>query len=225
MSKRFWIIIVAIVVIFFGFLFLSKGKDKQGASGANTQPTNHVKGNAQSKVKLVEYGDFQCPICGLYYPVVTQVVDKYQSDISFQFRHLPLSQAHPNAFAAARAAEAAGKQGKFWEMYDLLFRNQDVWSRSSAVQEQFVTFASQLGLNVNQFRKDFVSDSVNGAINADINAYKATKQASLATPTFFLDGKKIELKQLTDQNNAPQAEKFSQLIDAELQKQNQQQNQ
>src|SRR5688572_1454871 len=130
MSKTFWAIIAIIIVIFGGIvLFSSKDESKNGTS--ESKPTNHIYGEGKSGVKLVEYGDYQCPFCGQFYPIVEQIKQQYGEQITFQFRNLPLVSLHQNAFAAARAAEAADKQGKFWEMYSLLFQNQTAWSPST----------------------------------------------------------------------------------------------
>ncbi|HEX8763343.1 MAG TPA: thioredoxin domain-containing protein [Candidatus Saccharimonadales bacterium] len=218
MEKRFWVIIGVIIVVFVGILMLGGKDDKKDTNGGNgTQPTNHVKGKLDSKVKLVEYGDFQCPGCGSYYPIVSQILSKYQDKISFQFRNLPLTQIHQHAFAAARAAEAANAQGKFWEMYDMLYANQQSWSASSRPTDSFKQYATQLGLNADQFQKDFSSSKANDVINADIAAFKKTGQ-SLGTPTFFLNGKKINLKDVSSDQSVPSFEKFAKLLDDELAK-------
>ena len=126
MDKRFLAIIGVIVVVFGGILLFGGNKGGNGSGGSSSaKPTNHVEGDTSSKVTLVEYGDFECPICGEYYPTVKQVEQKYASTVKFQFRNLPLSSVHPNAFAGARAAEAAANQGQFWGMHDLLYENQD----------------------------------------------------------------------------------------------------
>lgn len=211
MSARFWAIIGIIILTFVGILAFG-GNDQKDSGSTSGQGTSHFKGDTASKVKLVEYGDFQCPVCAGYYPVVTEVLSKYEDKISFQFRNLPLSQAHQHAFAAARAAEAADKQGKFWEMYDLLFQNQTAWSQMSNAQTQFQQYAKQLGLNADKFKTDFASSEVNKRINNDVAAFKKTG-ASLATPTFFLNGKKIEPRQLTDEAQRPMFDKFAALLD------------
>ncbi len=194
MDKRFWGILVGIVIIF-GVIFWFTGKHKAGApSGALA--SSHIEGSGSSGVTLIEYGDYECPFCGEYYPVVKQVQAEYSSQIFFQFRNLPLVSLHPNAFAGARAAEAAALQGKFWEMHDALYQAQDPngktgWVASSDPLDQyFANFASQLGLNVAKFKTDFAGDQVNNTINADLAAFAKTK-AQEATPTFFLDGKQI----------------------------------
>lgn len=204
MNKGFWGVIIAIVLIFGGILVFNKD-DKSASS--NAKPTTHVMGSAQNNVTLLEYGDYQCPACGQYYPVVKEVVDKYKDRIQFQFRNLPLNQIHQNAFAGARAAEAAAKQDKFWEMHDVLYENQTTWSAGSNPKDYFDAYAKQLGLDVAKFDSDFTSSSVNDMINADINAFKATGE-KMQTPSFFLNGKAI--------NPGATAEEFSKLLDNAL---------
>lgn len=201
MSKTFLAILAAIVIIFGGIVLFNKQEDPAPAS--NAKPTNHLYGEGKSGVTLVEYGDFECSGCGQFYPLVEQVKEKYKDKIFFQFRNLPLVQLHPNAFAAARAAEAADKQGKFWEMYNLLFQNQNAWAGSNNASSTFEQYATQLRLDLAKFKKDAASRAVNNSINADIAEFKKTKE-KMSTPTFFLDGKKIEATSLKE---------FSQLID------------
>ncbi len=220
MENRFWAVIAVIILLFAGIVWYSGRQDsaESGKSG-NIQPSNHIKGNAQSKVKMVEYGDFQCPACGAYYPFVNKLTTEYKDKISFQFRNLPLTQIHQHAFAGARAAEAAGKQGKFWEMYDMLYVNQRTWSVNTRPTDNFNAYAEQLALDIEKFKKDYASSEVNSVINADISAFKKTGQ-SLGTPTFFLNGKKIDLKS-TSNDSVPSYEKLTAIIDAELKKQGQ----
>jgi protein-disulfide isomerase len=208
MSKGFWAIIGIIVVIFGGVL-LFKG-DEANAPSNGAALSNHVQGENAKDVELLEYADFQCPVCGQYYPMLKQVMEKYNADIQFRFRHLPITQIHQNAFAAARAAEAAGLQDKFWEMYDLIFQNQQAWSSSKKAQTIFEGYAQQLGLNMEQFKADFTSQKVNDTINADVKEFNKTGE-DVATPTFFLDGKRIQPRSV---------EEFNQLIDEAIAKKN-----
>lgn len=190
MSNRFAIIIVALIIIFGGIFFINKNKaDAPNAGGSNAQASKHVK-EGSSGVTLTEYADFQCPGCGAYHPVVKQVMEKYAGKVTFQFVNYPLMQIHQNAMAAHRAAEAASKQGKFWEMYDQLYANQTAWSSSSNVSSIFENYATQLGLNKDQFKQDSASGAVNDVINADIAAGR--KLNVNATPTFFLNGQKLD---------------------------------
>lgn len=200
----FWAIIAAIALLFVGLVAFTGDDAKTPSGGNNTsKATNHVSGSNSTGVRLVEYGDFECEFCGRYYSLVEQVKEKYKDKIEFQFRNLPLIQIHKNAFAAARAAEAADKQGKYWEMYNLLFQNQTSWASAEDAKPIFEQYATQLGLNIEKFRTDAASTTTNEIINADIAEFKKTKE-QMSTPTFFLDGKKIEPKSVDE---------FSKLID------------
>lgn len=223
MDKRFLAILAALVVIFGGiFIFSQNSSNKSSTSSA--QPSNHVIGDGAKSVTLIEYGDFQCSACKAYETVLKQVRTAYAKDIYFQFRNLPLVSIHPNAFPAARAAEAASLQDKFWEMHDTLYENQDStgqagWVASkNALDDYYVKFAQQIGLNLTQFRQDYASSKANGAINADLAAFGKTGK-QMSTPTFFLNGTYLDTSKLTDQNNRPLFEKFKAVLDAEITKQ------
>ena len=149
-----------------------------------------VKGNSGSKIVLVEYSDFQCPACAAYHPVVKQLVEEFGNDVAFVYRHFPLRQIHPNADLSARAAEAAGAQGKFWEMHDLLFENQKEWSNQKNAVDSFVKYAESLGLSSEQFKSDIDSKEVKQKVNEDYNGGTSLKISG--TPTFFLNGKKLQ---------------------------------
>jgi protein-disulfide isomerase len=219
MDKRFWAIIGVIVVVFGGILFVqSHSKTAEKSKASSSKPTSHVEGNLTSNVTLVEYGDYECPVCESYFSAVQQAAAKYNTTIKFQFRNLPLLQIHPNAFAGARAAEAADMQGKFWQMHDLLYNPSDwqEWSTSNNPTPFFKIYAQQLGLNVTKFQKDFASAAVNNRINADISTFQKTGQQE-ATPTFFLNGKYLANTKLIDPTSGvPTLDAFSKVIDAAL---------
>lgn len=190
MDKRFLAILAIIVLAFGGFLFFSKSSDNSGGSSNKTvQPSNHTFGTG-TKVTLVEYGDFQCPSCAAYFPIVSELKEKYKNDMTFQFRHFPLTQIHPNAFSAHRAAEAAGRQGKFWEMHDKLYQNQLAWTNDTAFRTTLEGYAKDLGLDVEKFKTDYASSEVNDIINADIS--EGNKLQIDSTPSFLLNGEIIE---------------------------------
>lgn len=194
MSKQFWGVIIVVVLIFAGIFILGGNKTNapgKGSSGSSSTLTNHVEGQGKSGVKLVEYGDYQCPYCGEAFAPVKQAVSDLSSQIFFQFRNFPLTELHQNAFAGARAAEAAALQGKFWEMHDALYESQNQWSSMSDPSSFFVQLAQQLGLNISQFRNDYASSKVNDLINADMA--EGNKLNIQGTPAFFLDGKSVEL--------------------------------
>jgi protein-disulfide isomerase len=215
MDKRFWAVVAAIMVIFVGIVVVNNRNKDDSSSGAknnsSASATNHAKGDNAKNVTLVEYGDFQCPVCSVYEPTIQEVVKKYEKDIKFQFRHFPLQQIHANAFAASRAAEAASKQGKFWEMHDQLYLNQNAWSSAGDPVSTFTQYAKTIGISPEQFKTDFNSKAVNDAVNADIAAGNKLKVSG--TPTFYLNGKELELKELVGSDNSPSVDKFSKLID------------
>ncbi len=221
MDKRFLAILASLAIIFVGIFVVSQHSSNKSSGTANSaQPTSHVTGAGQKNVTLIEYGDYECPVCEAYYQPLKQVVGKYAADIHFQFRNLPLVQLHKNAFAAARAAEAAGLQNKYWQMHDALYEQSNWvnWRAANNPQTFFETYAQQIGLNLEQLRQDFTSSKVNEAINADIAEFNKTGK-SQGTPSFFLDGQYIDNSQVAD-SSGPSFAKFQQLIDAEIAKKN-----
>jgi len=203
-SKKTWIIFVAICVVVLGGLVYASRKDKVevgdvdqssivAASTANGNIADHVFGKADSKVVLVEYGDFQCPACGSAYPNLKDVTEEFKDKIAFVFRNNPLTTIHPNARAGAAAAEAAGLQDKYWEMHDVLYERQNEWSAADTNQRKtfFESYASQVGVkDMDKFRTDMAGKAVNSKIDYDLALGK--KVPVTGTPTILLDGNKIE---------------------------------
>ncbi len=151
---------------------------------------SYVRGNRDAKVSLVEFGDFQCPACAAAYPILEQLLALYKDnpDVNFVFRNFPLPQ-HQFALLSAESAEAAGAQGKYWEMYDLLYKNQNAWTGSSDPLSIFLEYANQLKLDVNRFKDDVKQSKYAESISDD-------QQQGLAlginsTPTFFLNGTRM----------------------------------
>ncbi len=149
-----------------------------------------LRGGKNGKVILVEYSDFQCPACGVFYSFLKNIESKYGDKLQLVYRNFPLSQ-HANAMLAAQAAEAAGKQGKFWEMHDKIFEGQDAWAGQSKsdAEKTFLAYAQSLGLDADQFKKDLSSAEIKTKIENDYNG--GIKSGVNATPTFFLNGKKL----------------------------------
>jgi protein-disulfide isomerase len=158
------------------------------------QADDYTQGNPDSGVVLIEYGDFECPACQAFFPIVSQLKEDRGDDFQLVYRHFPLTAIHPNALAGHRAAEAAGNQGKFWEMHDLLFERQREWSASSGTDigeatTFFETLAQELELDMERYNTDFASDETLQKINrfvASGEQFDAT-----ATPTLVLNGEKI----------------------------------
>ena len=138
-----------------------------------------------SPVVVEEYGDYQCPPCGQLYPELKQIEKEYGDQIQIVFHHFPLTKIHKNALLAAHAAEAARNQNKFWEMHDLLYRNQKDWSDLADPRPVFITYAKQLGLNIDSFNRDLESNQIDQKITADVQ--RGTAQGVTGTPTVFLD--------------------------------------
>ncbi|HEY5442326.1 MAG TPA: thioredoxin domain-containing protein [Candidatus Saccharimonadales bacterium] len=208
MSKQFLAILAAIILIFAGIIVFSN-KSSNTTSGKSTGTlTQHIEGQGKAGITLVEYGDYECPFCGQYFPTVKQIQTEYNQQLFFQFRNFPLVSIHQNAFAGARAAEAAAMQNKFWQMHDLLYENQTQWSTASDPTPYFNQYAQALGLNVTQFKTDYSSNKVNDLINADMA--EGNKLNITGTPTFFLDGKQISVGNT--------ASSFEALINAEIAK-------
>ena len=218
MSKQFLAVIVVVILVFVGIFAF--GNKSTGTTGSGTgKASQHIEGLGQDHVTLVEYGDYECPYCGQYFPIVKQIVAEYNSQITFQFRNFPLTSLHPNAFAGARAAEAASLQGKFWQMHDLLYEQNEEyyasnetdsnWVGASNPQPFFDQYATQLGLNVTKFNQDYNSNQVDETVNADMAA--GNKLGIDATPTFILDGKQISVGE--------SASEFQSLINAAIAKQ------
>lgn len=153
------------------------------------RPDDHMEGGEAASVVLIEYLDFQCPICARYHPIVDDLIDEFGSDLLVVRRHLPLSAIHPNAVAAATAAEAANRQGEFLAMGDLLFTNQDDWAGLSDPTPIFEQYADDLGLNLTQFRADLDDPSLLDRIDRDADI--ADMLGLNATPSFFLDGEQL----------------------------------
>ncbi|MDP3962409.1 MAG: thioredoxin domain-containing protein [bacterium] len=204
-----FIVIVGLVI--WGLVAAEKKADREGASALlpdQIVSTDHIRGSEAAAVTLVEYGDFQCPACALYYPIVERLVSEYSSStLRFVARHFALSQ-HANAMPAALAAEAADKQGKFWEMYGKLYDSQRDWENSKEAKNIFLGYARDLGLDEEKFLNDFDLPSSKEKINND---YKSGLKAGVnSTPSFFVNGKKI--------NNPQSYEDFKRIIDEAVSK-------
>jgi protein-disulfide isomerase len=202
-SKKTWIIFIVICVAVLGGLIILSRKDAvnvgsvdqsklQAASTANGNIAEHVLGLPNGKVVLMEYGDYQCPYCGQAYSKVKSITTDYNSKITFIFRNFPLSSMHPNAKAAAAAAEAAGIQGKYWQMHDKLYETQSDWENASTENRtsQFVGYAKAIGIkDTDKFKADMASDAVNKKINFDLAL--GNKDKVSGTPAFFINGKQV----------------------------------
>ena len=167
----------------------------------------HSVGPVEAPVTLEEFGDFQCPPCGLLHPVLKEMEKEFGSQLRVIFRHFPLAQTHPHAIPAARAAEAAGMQGKFWQMHDMIFENQSAWHKAFDARPTFEGYAVKLGLDMEKFRRDVTSTAVDQRIALD--GRRANAMGVTGTPTVFMNGREIPFESLPPERLRP-------LIQAEL---------
>lgn len=196
------IILLTVVVLIGGVFFASKMSSPSSSETSNSTPVSdeqkkllevvsddYIKGNKEASVTIVEYLDFECEACSAYYPLVKQLAEEFKTDVRFVNRYFPLP-GHKNGMQAALAVEASARQGKYWEMHDKLFAEQKNWGEKPAADPKiFEGYAQQIGLNMDQFKKDVASKEVKDRVERDNNS--GTKLGVSGTPTFFLNGDKI----------------------------------
>lgn len=218
MQKRLgWLVFIGVIIG--GLWWLSQG-DGGGDRATITTPDDttvvfqddQVKGGENARVTLVEYGDFQCPACGRIAPVVKEIGEQFGEQLRIVYRHYPLTSIHPHAQSSAQASEAAGLQGKFWEMHDILFERQSEWGQVNTgpggappiPMNVYIQYAEELGLDTDRFAEDFNSSVVKEKIARDLQ--DATSRSLRGTPSFLLNGQYI--------NTPGSAEEFAALIQA-----------
>jgi len=181
------VVLVPLVLIAIVYGFIGQGEvyppDRVGE-------LDHTRGNPDGVV-LVVYADFQCPACAREAQLINQAWPRISGDAQLVFRHFPITDSHPHAWTAALYTEAAGLQGHFWEMHDLIFANQSYWSTLSRADEEFDGYLSDLGLDVEQARADIRSDRVVQKVRNDQRG--GTRAGVRATPTLFVNGRQTSI--------------------------------
>jgi protein-disulfide isomerase len=197
------IIGIAVVLILVG------GNQTIGPADPNilVRSFSHMAGNKNAKVTIVEFGDYQCPACFYAHSIVKEVLNAYKdnNNVNFVFRNFPLSQ-HQNAMIAAEAAESAAAQGKFWEMHNMLYDNQNEWAESSKPIEFFVRYAQSLGLDIAAFKIALEKHTYLSQVQSDES--DGVSLGINSTPTFFVNSEALP--------STPSVEEFKKLIDAKL---------
>lgn len=192
--KNPWVVVGVIMVVLFGgaiwYSSLAAEKSNEGVV-----EMEHVKGNPDATVTLVEYSDFQCPACASFQPVLKEILANYGDKLRFEYKHYPLP-IHSYAQQAAIAAEAAGQQGKFFEYHDALFSNQNEWAKSPTPVAFFAKYANELGLDEEKFKQHQKSALLRDAVRADL--VEAKDLGLTGTPTFYLNGEKMEITSFED---------------------------
>jgi protein-disulfide isomerase len=169
-------------------LSMPENRSPSGKSGTESM---HIRGNPDAMVTLEEFGDFQCPPCSTFASFGEELLKEYASRLRIVFRNFPLP-LHEHARDAALAAEAAAMQGRFWEMHDVLYREQAVWSKAPNARELFESYAGTIGLNLDQFRKDMDSEKARERVDSD-HALGDSLGVNV-TPTFFINNHPVDPK-------------------------------
>jgi len=146
-----------------------------------SESRDHIQGPATAPVTLVEYGDFECPYCAQAYMITNEIQERLGSKLRFVFRNFPVTKIRPHAYEAALAAEAAAAQGKFWEMYDYLFKH-----GQATTDDNLRRSAASLGLNLTRFDREFLDRMYRSHVDEDIQSGKSSGVKN--TPTFFING-------------------------------------
>jgi protein-disulfide isomerase len=195
MKNHIWKIIGLVAVVAMGAsIVYSNSITNKANEGITFQA--HIKGNADAQVTLTEYSDFQCPACGQFFPIIEELLAEQGDSVRFEYKHFPLSTLHPYAVQAAKAAEAAGQQGKFFEMHDQLFENQTAWSSSATPQVYFNEFAEEIGLDMGLFKTHMKASVVHDKISSEFE--EARGLGLTGTPSFFLNGQRMQFQTYQD---------------------------
>jgi protein-disulfide isomerase len=185
--------VIGLIVAWIGYAIYNNSVSVP--QGEEEKPVNQVlendwvRGKADAPVILIEYSDFQCPACLSYKDDLEALRAQFGDELAVVYRHFPLKQIHLQAELAAQAAEAAGMQGKFWEMHDALFEHHDEWAENRKAKALFINYAEEIGLDVDQFKKDLGSKLARGLVKGDF--MNGLKLRINSTPTFFLNGEKL----------------------------------
>jgi len=167
----------------------------------------HMLGTATAPIQLEEFGDFECPPCGIFHPILEQMHEEFGDRLAITFREFPLVPTHQHALAAASAAEAAGIQGKFWPMHDLLYERQKDWKTAFDVRPVFESYAKEIGVDVERYKRDMGGDLVAQRIFQD--GKRGHSLGVKGTPTVFVNGREVAFEDLP-------AEKLRLVIQKEL---------
>jgi protein-disulfide isomerase len=167
------------------------GAERRMLSNLPTAGRDHIQGPIDAPIKLLEYGDFECPFCGRAYPIVEIIRHELGDSLCFAFRHFPLATMHPHSERAAEAAEAAGAQGRFWEMHKLLFENQNALEN-----EDLARYAAKLGLDAKHLIAEVLSGAHSERIMEDFRS--GARGGVNGTPTFFINGERYEGAQVLE---------------------------
>ena len=198
------IVSVLFLVLFVGIIVVAKNKNNPSTPGGkatfsegrhvrtigNPKPDATDSANKSTAVTLVEYADLQCPACKTYHPIVKQLIEAYPGQLRVVFKHFPLTSIHPNAMDAAIAAEAAGKQNKFFEFVDIAYERQGEWAGLPNPDDKFAEYAKEAGVDVAKYKEDLKDSTLSK--NVDTEREEGITNGVTGTPSFFLEGERIQ---------------------------------
>lgn len=192
--KNPWVIILVLAVVLIGgSVWYSSTVSEKNNEGVELKP--HIKGNPEATVELVEYSDLECPACAAFQPYLEEILSQHANEIKFEYRHFPLP-IHQQSLIAAQAAEAAAEQDAFYPFVELMFKNQATWSKALNPSVKFVEYATELGLDVDKFKRQMNAPIIKDKVKSDRAA--AVAKGLTGTPTFFLNGEKMSFSTYDD---------------------------
>lgn len=192
--KNPWVIILVLAVVLIGgSIWYSSTVSEKNNEGIEFKP--HIKGNLEATVELVEYSDLECPACAAFQPYLEEILSQHANEIKFEYRHFPLP-IHQQSLIAAQAAEAAAEQDAFYPFVELMFKNQATWSKALNPSVKFVEYATELGLDVDKFKRQMNAPIIKDKVKSDRAA--AVAKGLTGTPTFFLNGEKMSFSTYDD---------------------------
>jgi protein-disulfide isomerase len=204
------VIILALAVAGGAAVFLSRQPEVAETNAAplkvDIKVGGHFRGPETAQVTLVEFGDYQCPSCGFYHPLVKEILNRYPTQVRLEFHHFPLITIHPNSMAASKAVEAAGEQGHYWEMHDAVFANQNLWADKPDPKPIFAAIANKIGINGTILVQAMDSPAIQARILKDVE--QGDKANIQAVPTFFIKGQQVHIQ--------ASVEDFVKVIEAQL---------
>jgi protein-disulfide isomerase len=211
--KPLLVIILAISVAAGAAVFLSREPGETSTADTNTTVAPSLTGGRflgpeNAELTLVEFGDYQCPYCAAFHPFVKEILNRYPKQLRLEFHHFPLLSIHPNSVAASKAAEAAGEQGRYWEMHDALFEYQNEWASRPDPKPVFAALANRIGINGTILLQTMENPGIQARVLRDVE--QGDKAGVQAVPAFFIGGRQVPIKLSMDD--------LVQVIEAHLQK-------
>lgn len=178
--------VLPLVALFVAYTLLNQAPTYSPVEIADS---DHLRGEREAPVTIVVYADFQCPACATEHEAMMRLWPEIREDAHLIFRHFPITAAHPNTWTASLYAEAAGRQGRFWEMHDVLFQTQPLWSSLRSVEAEFDSYALELNLDLDRLHADMQDESLVEKIRADQRG--GNSAGVRGTPAVFIEGRQL----------------------------------